>query len=218
MGWRSGSGWRSRRIPSYALTPPPTPKMSMATTRDQKKDSLPYPKGCFSSGGRAESRVPRRRSAVSPESTTEWIPSVSMAALPVQSAAMNLTVAIAMFARSAPMIVQRRPDFFFSCSATLYSRPRSRTRSMLLGSFEDAVAQERIDPRDHAPREQQTVMSLRHGEVSMAAGMRRFPDRDQRIAGLARKDQGSQDRTSVPREHADFPVARDRDRRAGRGG
>ena len=52
-----------RLTPSYMLTTPPAPKITMATIIVQKYSSRPYPSGCFWSGGFALRRFPHGRPA-----------------------------------------------------------------------------------------------------------------------------------------------------------
>ena len=75
--------------------PPPPAKMMMATTKLQKYSSLPWPKGWFVSAGLAPRRIPYSSSTPLPVSTTEWMPSLIIAELPVKAAATNLVAAMA---------------------------------------------------------------------------------------------------------------------------
>jgi hypothetical protein len=63
---------------------------------------LPWPNGCSSLGGRALRRVPTSSSRPLPVSTAEWMPSDSMAELPVMPATTNFVTAMATLAAMAP--------------------------------------------------------------------------------------------------------------------
>src|SRR6187399_1148600 len=95
---------------------PPSPKMSIATTSDQKYSSCPCPKGCAESAGRLLLRIPYRRSPPLPASTSEWIASESIAELPVAAAATNFEMAMARLPPTAA-----RTEALFS-PATLAAR------------------------------------------------------------------------------------------------
>src|SRR5689334_21986537 len=82
--------------------PPPTNSI-IATTKLQKYTSREWPKGWISSGGRRDRRSPTSISASLPVSTSEWMASLSIAALPVYSAAANLITAMPRLAAIATM-------------------------------------------------------------------------------------------------------------------
>ena len=65
--------------------------------RLQKKTSLPWPNGCSTLGLRCDSLMPTSRRMPLPVSTIEWIPSESIAELPVMPATTNFVTAIARF-------------------------------------------------------------------------------------------------------------------------
>src|SRR5258708_3339310 len=94
-------GCSSREIPSSSEKPAPRPKITMATIRDQKYSSLPWPKGCSSSGGRRLLRIPNSKSNSLHESAVAWKASASIAGLLVIAAAAYLKRAIAMLAAIA---------------------------------------------------------------------------------------------------------------------
>src|SRR3569832_45418 len=93
--------------PSYIDTPPPSPKISTATIRLQKYSSRPCPKGCSCEASFLLRSMPTSSSASFAVSTTEWMPSDSIDALPVMPATMNFVAAIATFAAIAPYTASR---------------------------------------------------------------------------------------------------------------
>jgi len=80
---------------------PPTVKRSKDTTKDQKYNSLPYPKGRFASALFLLRFIPHKSKSWLMESITEWMPSEIIAELPVNDAATNFIIAIAISAAKA---------------------------------------------------------------------------------------------------------------------
>jgi len=77
-------------------------KISTATIRFQKYNSLPCPNGCSGVAGRWLSRMPTSSSTPLKVSTAECTPSDSMAELPVMPATVNFVTAMATLAPMAP--------------------------------------------------------------------------------------------------------------------
>lgn len=91
--------------------PEPSANTRMATTKLQKYTSFPCPKGNLSSAGFLDCFKPCNNNSWLPVSTSEWIPSDSMAELPVKAAAMNLVIAISVLpANAANMTFVEEPD------------------------------------------------------------------------------------------------------------
>src|SRR5690349_9595505 len=103
------------------VTPPPTLKIDVATIRVQKYRSLPCPKGWPSSAGRWLRFVPRSISPPLAVSTSEWMPSAIMEALPVKAAATNLVI---MTARLAAIPATTEMGFEEAMPGSLPSRLR----------------------------------------------------------------------------------------------
>src|ERR1051326_6604292 len=80
------------------------PKITIATITVQRYNSFPNPNGWAASAGLRLSRLPSNSSAPLPVSTSEWTPSATIAALPVNVAATNLLAAIARVAAIAAQI------------------------------------------------------------------------------------------------------------------
>ena len=76
-------------------------KRLTATTKVQKKRSLPWPNGCSSSAGRSARFKPSSSRPWLPVSANECSASASIALLPEITAATALATAIAAFAASA---------------------------------------------------------------------------------------------------------------------
>jgi hypothetical protein len=78
------------------------PNRATATIRLQKYSSLPWPNGWLASAGLRLFFKPSNRRTWLPVSTAEWMPSESMAELPVKLAATNLVTAMSRLAPMAP--------------------------------------------------------------------------------------------------------------------
>jgi hypothetical protein len=76
--------------------------MSTATIRLQKYSSLPWPNGCSGVAGRWLNLMPTSSNTPLKVSTAEWMPSDSIAELPVMPATTNLVAAMATLAPIAP--------------------------------------------------------------------------------------------------------------------
>ena len=78
------------------------PNSATATSRPQTYSSEAWPKGCPASAGRSARRMPTSSSTWLAVSTSEWMPSASIADEPVTNAAANLVTAMARLAANAP--------------------------------------------------------------------------------------------------------------------
>src|SRR5258705_12950654 len=135
-------------MPSYSDIPPPRAKIVMATINDQKYSSLPWPKGCVKSGGRRLWRRPNKSNAPLPVSTSEWIPSDSIAELPENVAATNLVTATATFPMMAATIatLDSAAPLFDTQTRVYLNSATSEHRVALLFTGVVLTSLPRVDP------------------------------------------------------------------------
>src|SRR6266545_4079074 len=156
---RSPVSWCSP-TPTRANTAPET-KMNTAARNAQKKRSLPYPKGCSSSGVRSPSDSETSRNTWFMVSATEWAASASIAGeRPIRPAA-ALATAMAKLAAIAARIV-----FLLSlCIPAAFRLVSAGTR---VGARRGAVAGRLTDvpgcwPAQHPARQQPTGQAGQRG-------------------------------------------------------
>ena len=92
-------------MPSYSEKPAPVTKIPTAASSDQKKRSLPYPKGCSESAGFSERLSEVSRKIWLRVSAQEWAASASIELDNVIRPAMVLPMAMIVLADSASSTV-----------------------------------------------------------------------------------------------------------------